>query len=269
MTKQKRFEYIETQLFWGDGLTAGRLAQTFGVSRQAAQKVIDSYRGNFPGQMEYNPSHKRHEPSADFKPVFIRTSPISFLDYLRGQALIGHYREEQDWSDIEMTDVDRLLRPDLPIFPIKIVLSALLGHRVVSIDYHSKNREPGASITRSISPNHLIFADERYHIRAYCHKKHAFLDFVLSRISHAELTDEDWVPSTEDREWHYFVKLRFKPNPNLPESVRKAILRNYQNTEKGCRIIISRKALAFYIKRKLTETEDPKYEMALWALSKI
>jgi len=263
LSKQKRFEYIETELFWGKGLRAGRLAETFGLSRQAAQAVIDSYRKQYPGQMTYNPSRKQHEPSEDFKPVFIRTSPISFLDYLRGEKLMSYYRQGEDWSDFEITDMDRLLRPDLPLSPIRVVLSGLLNHYVVRIDYHSKDREPDSPVTRPISPNHLIFADDRYHIRAYCHLKNAFLDFVLSRISYAELTDEGWVPSREDREWHYVVTLRFKPNPNLPESVRNAILKNYENTEEGCRIVKCRKALAIYVRRNLL-ADNPKYGMPLW-----
>jgi len=178
------------------------------------------------------------------------------------ETLTGYYREERGWGDIDVTDVDRLLRPDLPLPPIKIVLSALLGRQVVSIDYRSKNSD--SPLTRSVSPNHLVFADDRYHIRAYCHWREAFRDFVLSRISHAKLTDEDWVPSNEDWEWKYSVTLRFRPNPKLPESVREAILQSHQGTEAGCRIIKCKKALSFYIKRKLAETPDPRHGVPLW-----
>lgn len=260
ISKQKRFEYIETQLFWGKGLKAGKLAETFGLSRQAAQAVIDSYRKQYPGQMTYNSSRKQHEPSEDFEPMFIRTSPISFLDYLRGEKLMSYYRQGEDWSDIEITDVDRLLRPDLPLRPIRVVLSALLNHQVVRIVYHSKDQEPS---TRSISPNHLIFADDRYHVRAYCHLKNAFLDFVLSRISYAELTDEGWVPSREDGDWNYTITLRFKPNPNLPESVRNSILKSYEDIEEGYRIVKCRMALVIYVRRNLL-ADNPKYGMPLW-----
>ncbi|QTA88203.1 WYL domain-containing protein [Desulfonema magnum] len=260
--QQKRFAYIETQLFWGDGLTAGKLAETFGLSRQAAQTVIDRYREEYPEQMEYNPSRKRHEASETFRPHIIKTSPILFLDYLRGESLTGYYREERGWSDLDVVDVDRLLRPDLPLEPARIVIAALLGQRVVSIDYHSKN--PESPFTRLLSPNHLVFADDRYHIRAYCHRRKSFRDFVLSRISYAELTDKDWVSSREDREWHYIVELHFKPNPDLSESVQEAILKNYEDTHEGCRVIRCKKALAIYIERKLVRTIYPKYGMPLW-----
>lgn len=263
MSRQIRFEFIETRLFWGDGLTAGELAEAFGITRQSAQSAIDDYRRRHPRQMRYDPKRKRHVPKSSFSPNYIRKAPIKFLDYLRGQTLAGFYREERGWSDIELTDVDRLLRPDLPIEPIRTVLSALLQKQVVHIDYRSKNRE--SATTRSISPNHLVFADDRYHLRAYCHHQKYFLDFALSRISRAEMTDEEWVSSVEDDGWNTFVALRFRPNPALPEEAREAVLKHYETGDSGCRVVKCREAIAYYIKRKLL-TSDNKFGTPLWEL---
>lgn len=168
---RERFEYIETQLFWGGGITARELAETFGISRQAAQEVINNYRRRYPKQMKYDPSRKRHEASETFEAAFIRTDATRFLDYLRSQVLMGYYREREDWSNIEMTDVDRLLRPTLPLGPIK-----------------------------------------------------------------------------------------------LPQLMQEALLRNYETEQPGVRVIVCRKALAFYIKRKLL-ADDSKYKIPLWSLT--
>ena len=167
----ERFAYIETELFWGDGVTAGQIASTFGLSRQIAQKVIDRYRKEHPGQIYYNAGQRRHIPTESFEPHYIRTSPIAFLDYLRGQALVGLYHEDQDWSDLAVVDVDRLLHPELPVPPIRTLLAALRRQEAVTIDYRKKDLKPGSVTTRVVSPHHLIFADGRYHIRAYCHQK--------------------------------------------------------------------------------------------------
>ena len=250
MSDSVRFEYIETQLFWGGGLTASELAETFGLSRQSAQRAIDAYRRRYPGRMIYDPRAKRHVAAEGFRPQTIRTEPIRFLDYLRGQALMGYYRDEPDWSDLTLTDVDRLLRPDLPEEPPRTVLTALLQCRVVRIIYRSKSPE---SVTdRWISPNHLVFADDRYHLRAYCHTVKQFIDLVLSRILRAELTDEDWVSSREDREWNRIVELTFVPNPELPDEAREAILKHYDTPVSGRRTVRCRYALAYYVERKLT-----------------
>ena len=251
MSDSVRFEYIETRLFWGGGLTASELAETFGLSRQSAQRTIEAYRRRYPGQMVYDPRGKRHVAAEGFRPRTIRTEPIRFLDYLRGQALMSFYRDEPEWSDLTLTDVDRLLRPDLPEEPTRTVLTALLRRRVVRVIYRSKNPE---SVTdRCLSPNHLVFADDRYHLRAYCHTVNQFIDCVLSRIHWAKLTDdEDWVSSREDREWNRIVDLSFIPNPELPAEAREAILKHYETPVPGRRTVRCRFALAFYVERKLT-----------------
>lgn len=259
----ERFACIETELFWGDGVTAGSLAGTFGISRQAAQNIIDLYRQNYPGQMQYHPSRKRHEATAEFEPAFIRSNVHAFLDYLRGQALVGFYHEAQDWSDLHVTDVDRLLRPNLQLDIVRTVLAAHRRRQTVMIDYRSKGRDPESPSTSVISPNHLIFADDRYHIRAYCHKKDRHLDFVLSRVACAEPADAEWVSSENDAEWNEFVEVRLHPNPDLSSSAREALLKGFETKESGVRSITCRKALLFYIRRRLL-ADDPVYGMPLW-----
>ena len=63
-----RFAYIETQLFWGDGLSAGELAKFFDSTRQTAQAVINAYRQQHPDQMEYDGSLKRHVATEVIEP---------------------------------------------------------------------------------------------------------------------------------------------------------------------------------------------------------
>ena len=261
----ERFAYIETELFWGDGLTAAQLARTFGISRQMAQKTINTYREQHPEQMRYAAQNKRHQATESFEPIFIRPSPHAFLDYLRGQALVGLYRDEQEWSDLVVTDMDRLLRPDLPLNSMRVLLAGLRCHKTVVVDYRKKDLEPESVSVRVISPNHLVFADERYHVRAYCHAKKRYLDFVLSRIAHAEPASDDWVSADFDKEWNEFTELRLKPNTALPASVQAAILRGFDKGNSGIRRIKCRKALAYYVSRKLL-AENPKYGLPLWCL---
>lgn len=258
-----RFAYIETELFWGDGLTAGHLARTFSITRQMAQKIIDQYRSRQPKQMCYDAPRKRHKATDTFRPVFIRTSPHAFLDYLRGQALVGLFRDEQEWSELAVTDVDRLLRPELPLDPVRVVLTGLRNQIAVLVDYRKKELEPGSISTRVISPNHLVYTGGRYHVRAYCHMKQNYLDFVLSRIAHAEIVSIDWVSADYDKEWNEFAELRLKPNELLPASVQASLLRDYGKKSCGIWTIKCRKALLYYVRRQLL-SEDSKYGMPLW-----
>ncbi|MCP4122424.1 MAG: WYL domain-containing protein [Bacteroidetes bacterium] len=262
----ERFEYIETRLYWGEGVTANELADTFGISRQAAQNTIGVYRSNYPGQMEYKATERKHRASDHFTPRLIRTkNPLLFLDYLRGHSLSKYYREERSWSDLDIFDADRYLSPkNMPLDPVKTVVSCLIHHHAVMIDYRMKDMKPGATGCRVISPNHIVHADDRYHLRAYCHSRNYFLDFVLSRIIYAEKAEDvGWVSSSEDNGWNEKVRLRFKPNPNLRKSTQYAVLKHYDSEEEGVRIINCKEALKIYIERKLL-AYDPKYGMPLW-----
>lgn len=255
----ERFAYLETQLYWGGGITAGELAQAFDLARQTAQSVIDSYRRLHPASMEFCPSRKRHIARRDFEPHYIRVGAGEFLDYLRGEVMIAHYRDIEDWSSLSLHDADSLFRPRLRREPIHIVLSALRKQRAVTIEYQSKFR----ILSRDFSPNHLIFADNRYHVRGYCHMTREFLDFVLSRIVHAEESPAEWFSSHDDEEWNRIVELRFKPNPQLPDEARQALNWDHPMNSNGCWVITCRQAIAYYVRRELL-AKDGQYDYSRW-----
>jgi hypothetical protein len=257
-----RFAYLETQLYWGDGLAASDLVRTFDITRQTAQAVINAYRKLHSGQMEYNPSLKRHVASENFQPHYIREDTTAFLEYLRGQNLRAHYLDEPDWSELEITDVDRLLRPKLPRHIIQPILAALRHKQTLIIDY--KPVMPDDIRERIISPNHLVFASNRYHLHAYCHTILDYRDFVLSRILWVESSQEEWVSSAGSQEWNDFVTLRFRPNRELPVSVQETLLRGHSAAKDGILEIHCRKNEAFYIKRKLLKAVDINRGMPLW-----
>jgi len=259
-----RFTYIETQLYWGDGVSANDLKDIFGITRQTAQAILDEYREKHPGQMTYNRHKKRHVASEHFEPYYISTQTIAFLDYLRGQRLREHYLEDRvEWSDIKFTDIDRKLRPQLSRSVIQPILAALRHKKTVSIEYHPMLPDDDIQV-RIISPNRLVFVDNRYHLHAYCHSKNRHLDFVLSRILWVEPADEEWVSYEGSQEWHQQVTLRFRPNRELPETVQKTLLQGYSRSENGILEIRCNKNEAFYIRRQLLRKFDENRHMPLW-----
>jgi hypothetical protein len=56
---QSRFAFIETRLYWGEGVTARELAEVFGFARQTAQGVIEDYRRRHPEAIVFDASRKR------------------------------------------------------------------------------------------------------------------------------------------------------------------------------------------------------------------
>jgi predicted DNA-binding transcriptional regulator YafY len=213
--------------------------------------------------MKYDRRKKRHVATDNFEPHHIKSDSILFLDYLRGQQLREHYLEEKGgWCDIEVKDVDRLLRPRLSREIIQAVLGALRHQQTLLIEYHPVAKDDIR--VRVISPNYLVFADNRYHLHAYCHTRQKYLDFVLTRILSAVPSQEEWVSGEHSHEWKEQVTLRFQPNPDLPEPVRRTLLRGYDNSEKGILEVRCNRNEAYYIRQKLGKEFDKDRMLQRW-----
>lgn len=246
----RRFAFVETQVLWGGGITAGELARNFGITRQAAQATLNRYRAAQPGNLAFDPRRKCHVGKPGFDPAYIRPGVNAFLDYLRGQSLVEHYAQDAEWSDLPFTDVDRLVRPTLDDESVREVLAALYRQNVVSIEYLSKTRR----LVRDLSPHRLVFASNRYHVRGYCHVSSEFRDFVLSRIIRANPSRTDWVSDKEDVDWHATVELQVMPNPALPESTQTALAEDHGAVPGRPWRVRCRKALVGYVEQTLGQT---------------
>lgn len=254
----RRFAYIETCLYWGEGITASHLARTFEITRQNAQKCLDAYRILHPEQMIYQPSLKRHIATHHFQVNYINNKPEIYLDYLRGNQLAAYYWAEDEWTDLPIYDVDRLFRTYLDSTYIKQVLHAIRKQMTLTIHYQSKSH----NYQLTVSPNRLVYASRRYHIRAYCHDWERYVDVVFSRLLEVSEGFEAWVSDAEDHEWHTPLKLSFIPNPDLPQQLRQTLLADYHLAE-GMHTITTCKALKPYVLREM-ERIDWKHHIKLW-----
>ncbi|MBO8086600.1 MAG: WYL domain-containing protein [Marichromatium sp.] len=248
----RRFAFIETRLLWGGGFTAKELAQEFGIARQNAQGTIQAYQREHPGQMRHDRRLRRQVATESFEAVYIRDDVARFLDYQRAVNHLGYFYEERDWSDLPFQDADMLVRPLYAPGALRVVLEALRQERAVEIGYWSKSR----TRSRLISPHHLVFADGRYHFRAYCHDSSRFLDFVLSRVMEAAPSDERGMSSEEDHDWHCQQELTFEINPDLPQAAQEALRLDFLPV-KGelLRVPGVRVALQHYVRRRLCRND--------------
>lgn len=256
---ERRFAYIETQLLWGGGLTARDLGETFGIARQNAQTALDAYRQKYPENLRYDPRLKRHVRTDRFEARHVKADPYSFLDYQRGMALAGYFHAADDWADLPFQDADRLLRPHLDAEAMRTVLAALRLRRTVRVVYLAKK----GTRQRLLSPHHLIYADNRYHLRAFCHTRQIGLDYVLSRIRQAEFSKEDWIPESYDKDWNCMEVLSFEVNPELPEEARASLGHAHVLRDGEPLTITTRKALSKYVIRRMTRP-DAALNLPLW-----
>lgn len=254
-----RFAFIETRVYWGGGLTAQQLATAFGLSRPHAQTVIDEYCRLHPHSLRFDPKRRRQIAGPGFEPHYIRAAPALFLDYVRGQTLTTYYLENADWVDTPFEDVERLLTPRLQRRPLQAALQGLHEQKAVILHYRAKT---GSSL-REVSPHHLVFANNRYHLRVFCHITGHFLDFVLSRILHSELSTTPWVSSRDDHEWNKIVTLIFQLNTQLSPEAQDALRCDFMLDDRDSLSIRCRQALALYVRRHMLAM-DEQLQMPRW-----
>lgn len=260
----RRFAFIETRLLWGGGLTAGDLAAAFGIARQNAQQTITDYCRKHPRQLRYERGQHRQVRTDEFKVNYVRDDVGRFLEYQRAIAHTALYHDDPAWVDLPFADVDDLAKPIYDKGAARAVLRALRRQETVEIEYWSKQ----ATGVRRISPHHLVFADGRYHVRAYCHELLEWRDFVLSRIVGGRRVDDPWVSGERDRDWQQREDLSFTVNPALPPSAQAAVRLDYLSPGTENLLVQGiRKALTLYVRRRLCR-RDGRFEMPLWLVAR-
>jgi predicted DNA-binding transcriptional regulator YafY len=128
------------------------------------------------------------------------------------------------------------------------LLRAIRERRGLRISYQSMSRtEPNS---RAMTPHALAFDGFRWHVRAYCHTRNRFLDFVIARILKVEGEELAGPAQEEDREWHTTVTLKLVPNPGLSEAKQRVVELDYGMAE-GQLDLNCRQALLFYTLKQL------------------
>lgn len=255
----RRFAYIETCLYWGTGVTAPHLGQVFGIARQNAQKTISDYRQQHPDNMIYDRSQKCHIATDRFKPCYITTDTEHYLDYIAGISAIEHYWQVDEWTEIPFESDAKYLKPPQQRPLVKAILSSIKEEYCIDVMYRAKRRTQAMTL----SAHRLVYANYRYHIRAYHHQWNKFIDVVLGRLLEVDKSAEDWVSTTGDQDWHNELTLTFTINPDLPVEVQQALQADYHLGNDKVRVIQVRKALLGYICREM-ERIDWQYGMRLW-----
>jgi len=107
--------------------------------------------------------------------------------------------------------------------------------------------EPGE---RLLSPHALAHDGFRWHVRAFCHLRQQFRDFVIARI--LEITGSEPASASPelDTEWHTPVRLVLAPHPGLAEGHRRVIELDY-GMANGEVVLECRQALLFYLLKHL------------------
>lgn len=243
------FHLMEVVVFWEGRLTTRHLMDAFGLnSRTTASQLIKRYRELAPSNLEYCHQTKGYLPTKGFTRLFSRGDVGEYLSLLNQHAglnpdfssLSNHFAAPTE----QVSAPHRAVRPEI----VRKIIEATQNKHRLEVVYRSQTSPLGEA--RIISPHTLVFADSRWHVRAWCEKHRDFRDFVLTRfVGEPELEGPrlpDGAPNL-DTLWQERMDVIFTPNPTLPESHRQLIAEDYAMSDDLQLSINCRKALVTYL----------------------
>ena len=249
-----RLKAIELLAYWEGRLITNRLIGWFGVSRQQASADIKRYMANHnPDSLVHDPAVKAYVPKPGFRPVLTTGHIKEYLDTVSGlesESMAVTLETDSNLASVQLPD--RSVRPEV----VREVIKACRIGGSIRILYASMANPAWSE--RVISPHTLIYTGFRWHVRAYCHKRGEFRDFILSRIDRTPTPTEDSSPSPlEDMQWQDSITLTLLPNAKLSD-VQKAIVEKDFGMPDGRLQLFVRKALAHYTLQRYQVAISPK-----------
>lgn len=209
--QRERLSHIDFKAFFLGVVGRNDLVNRFGIKEAAATRDISLYRELAPKNLEYDTKGKAYVIKSGFKPVF---------DYSPSQALaaLAHgFGEDFIGTHKAIIPCEMPANMNQPVLPVLAVLTrAIYRRQAVSINYRSI--ESGAS-KREIVPFVLVDNGLRWHVRAYCRQRGAFVDFVITRISEPKQIDgeiQEHETKDADIQWNRIVEMEIVPHPRLP-----------------------------------------------------
>lgn len=238
----QRLKAIEVLAYWEGRLITNQLANLFGISRQIASADIKNYLENHnPNALRHDPSVKAYVPVEGFNLVLTSGHINEYMDLIAGLSCEQMALAiETDVNVVGLQLPNRSVRPEVT----REVVNACRNRASLKIRYASMNNPMPHD--RIISPHTIVSTGFRWHVRAYCHMRQGFRDFILSRIDGVPTTVDVVAPSIrEDNDWNEKIALNIIPNTFLSEPHRKLIEKDYGMSDGRLQLQI-RKALAHY-----------------------
>jgi len=237
-----RMRAIELLAYWEGRLVTNRLVGWFGISRQQASADIKRYMANHnPESLVHDPSVKAYVPKAGFQPVLTKGHINEYLDMVSGlvsESMAITLETDTNIASVQLPD--RTVRPEV----VREVIKACRASTSIKILYASM-ASPSLS-ERVISPHTLVYTGFRWHVRAYCHKRGDFRDFILSRIDRTPQPMDIAAPPVEDdQQWNDVIAITLVPNTQLNEGQKTLVEKDYGMPDGRLQLRV-RKSLVHY-----------------------
>jgi hypothetical protein len=243
----QRLAFIETRLYWEGQLNRKDLTDFFQISIPQASNDLKEYARRAPHNIQYDRRAKVYKAAAGFKPEIISTDPEEYF-FLLKLTRSEHFSKQIFFGF--QPDFYSLPFPQRKIDPntLRRVLRVMRQHKALEIHYQSLTTpEPH---WRWITPHALGFDGFRWHIRAFCHMRRAFRDFVPGRILSTGGERAHTVDAGQDLLWNTELVFKIAPHPQLSENQKKMIEYEY-GMEKGQKQFKVKAAFSFYVMNRL------------------
>jgi len=254
---RQRMQYIEMMAYYTGVVSRSNVARTFGISDAAATKDLKLYGDLAPENIIYKQSLFGFVPTSSFEGMFTDLSPKKVLPLIAGNLpMSGGPMSDELIYGIPTESLPLPSRlPGQKI--VAQVTRAIHQHKKLRVLYNSLSDRLALDETRIIEPHSLINTGLRWHIRAYNEETFDFRDFVLSRISEAEVINEAAESSIEfDDDWVEQVVLKLMPHPGLTARKQQNLLLDYgaDNGEGVIEVGIRRALLGYQLQRLAVDT---------------
>lgn len=250
---EQRLAFIDRRLYWDGKINRSDLSDHFSISTPQASVDLSTYDSTASGNMAYDPRVKAYLATENFRP---RNEPsarqyMAQLQLLADDAL---YERESWLGWVPPFGVVPRVRRRLESGTLRRLLDAIRTNRALEIRYQSmSSTEPS---TRWIAPHALGFDGYRWHVRAWCHRREKFLDFVLARVQSILGSRPEQVAAEEDHAWQETTTLRLGPNPRLPEVQQQAVCLDYGMQNDVVEIEMRLSLVYYFVKQLLLDIAE-------------
>lgn len=246
--QDRRLAFIDFRLRWEGKINRSDLTDCFGISIPQASLDIARYTELAPDNLQYDRSSRVYLATENFRALLAETQPEHYLNELLAGTNGGEKTEASfiGWHP----SLDAAPRPGRAVDAdvLASVLKAIREISALKIVYQSVSRpEPNS---RTISPHALAYDGFRWHVRAFCHSRQQFRDFVLGRIIEIQGMEPAGALADQDIAWNTLLTLVLAPNPRLSSGGQRAIELDYGMID-GEVQLTCRHALLFYTLKRL------------------
>ncbi|MGF6808586.1 hypothetical protein OKW30_003712 [Paraburkholderia sp. Clong3] len=251
--QERRLEFIDFRLQWDGRINRSDLTEHFGISVPQASADIGGYTQLAPHNLSYDRRERVYLASPTFSPVFAPSSANNYLNNLLGRStgILSSDASYVGW----LPPIALAAAPvrAVPAPALVAVIRAMRNRYSVQVLYQSMSRpEPS---WREITPHGIANDGFRWHVRAYCHARRVFRDFVFARVLEVRMGSPSDVRVEADEAWFKPVRLVLVPNAGLSQSKRRIIELDYEMVN-GEALLETREAMLYYVLQRLGLSRD-------------